>query len=342
MTTPESADLQAEFAREVEQGYTHCILEVSSHALAQERVHGCRFAVAIFTNLTHDHLDYHKTMERYQAAKRKLFEKLDAAATAVVNADDPAAAAMLEAARGKRLTFGVTQAAAGRPDAARSGSHLTIEGLDIQAREMRLRLDGTEVRTPLIGRHNAYNIAAAYQCALALGIGPSVIKLGIEAVKVIPGRQEEVVCGQPFRVIVDFAHSPDSLAQIVETYREFTAGRLILVFGCPGDRDPSKRPIMGEIAARLADLAIVTTDDPYYENPEQIIEDVAAGCPARRVNWQAVPDRKAAIEMALGHAGSGDTVLLVGRGHEKYQDFAGEKVPFDDKLVAEGFLTKRP
>ena len=356
MTTPESADLQAELAHLVKGGYTHCVLEVSSHALAQERVHGCQFAVAIFTNLTHDHLDYHKTMEEYLAAKRKLFERLDREAVAIVNVDDPAGAAMIGVVAGEVVTYGLHQAKHELRSTKHNEFDTDVSDIDIRDREMKLKINASEIRTPLIGRHNAYNITAAYQCGLSLGIRPSVIKAGIEAVKVVPGRQEEVVAGQKFRVIVDFAHSPDSLTKLLETYRPFTKGKLILVFGCPGDRDRAKRPLMGEIAARLADVVIVTTDDPHGESPEDIIKEIEHGL-LRNANGvtrnaynerithyalhvTSLVDRKSAIEQALSLAKAGDIVLIAGRGHEKFQDFAGKKVPLDDKIIAESFLNQ--
>ncbi|HVN67499.1 MAG TPA: cyanophycin synthetase, partial [Candidatus Sulfotelmatobacter sp.] len=217
-----------------------------------------------------------------------------------------------------------------------------ITAVDIREREMTLKINATTLRTPLLGWHNVYNIAAAFQCGLSLGIRPAVIKQGIEAVKVIPGRQEEIVCGQPFRVIVDFAHTPDSLQKLLETYRPLTTGRLILVFGCPGDRDREKRPMMGEIAARLADQVIVTTDDPHSEKPEAIIKEIISGVrdqgPGARVQKEV--DRKTAIDKTLGSAKSGDIVLIAGRGHEKFQDCGDKQVPFDDREVVKEYLRR--
>jgi UDP-N-acetylmuramyl-tripeptide synthetase len=192
----------------------------------------------------------------------------------------------------------------------------------------------------LIGKHNAYNIAAAFQCGMVLGIRPAVIKQGIEAVKVIPGRQEEINCGQPFRVIVDFAHSPDSLQKLLETYKPLTKGKLILVFGCPGDRDRAKRPIMGEIAARLADRVIVTTDDPHGEDPSSIINEVVQSL-GSNPRIEKLIDRKEAIGAALKTVGKDDIVLIAGRGHEKFQEFADKKVPFDDREVVKEVLRSK-
>jgi len=344
MTTPESADLQAELARLVKEGYTHCVLEVSSHALAQERVHACRFEIAIFTNLTHDHLDYHETMADYLLAKRKLFEMLDENSTAIINVDDPASASIIGMVKGEVVPYGVDQARHELRSTKHNEFDVEVGGIDIRENEMTVKLNTTELRTPLIGLHNVYNIAAAFQCGLTLGIRPTVIKKGIEAVKVIPGRQEEIVSGQPFRVVVDFAHSPDSLQKLLETYKPFTKGRLILVFGCPGDRDKEKRPIMGGIASRLADHTIVTTDDPHGEKPEDIVSAIASGfsndkCPMTNDKClEVIIDRKEAINKALKMAKAGDIVLVAGRGHEESQDFNGKKVALDDRAVCREWL----
>jgi UDP-N-acetylmuramoyl-L-alanyl-D-glutamate--2,6-diaminopimelate ligase len=336
MTTPESADLQAELARMVADGYTHCVLEVSSHALAQERVHGCKFAVAIFTNLAHDHLDYHKTMAEYLIAKKKLFEMLDNEATAIINVDDPASAAVMGVVKGEVVPFGIDQARHELRSTKHNEFDTEVAAVMIKEKEMTVKLNAIEIRTPLIGLHNVYNIAAAYQCGVTLGIRPTTIKQGIEAVKVIPGRQEEVICGQPFRVIVDFAHTPDSLQKLLETYRPLTKGKLIVVFGCPGDRDREKRPLMGEIAARLADVAIVTTDDPHSEDPVGILQEIVTGHESRVTS---LLDRREAIAQALKLAQKGDIVLIAGRGHEKFQDFGNKQVPFDDKEVVRELLS---
>jgi UDP-N-acetylmuramoyl-L-alanyl-D-glutamate--2,6-diaminopimelate ligase len=341
LTTPESADLQTELARLVSEGYTHCVLEVSSHALAQDRVHGCKFAVAVFTNLAHDHLDYHKTMEEYLIAKRKLFEMLDEEAVAIVNVDDPASAAIIGVVKGEVIPYGLRQAVHELRSTKYNEFDTRVSSIDIRENEMTMKINSTEIRTPLIGMHNAYNIAAAFQCGLVIGIRPSVIKQGIEAVKIIPGRQEEVVCGQPFRVVVDFAHTPDSLQKLLETYRPFTKGKLILVFGCPGERDREKRPVMGAIAAKLADYTIITTDDPHGEEPEQIIREIEHGAQnAEHGIQETLINRKEAIEKALAMAKPGDTVLIAGRGHEKFQDFAGKKVPIDDREVVQEVIRK--
>ncbi|MFA5183152.1 MAG: UDP-N-acetylmuramoyl-L-alanyl-D-glutamate--2,6-diaminopimelate ligase [Syntrophales bacterium] len=339
MTTPESSDLQAELARQVKEGYTHCVLEVSSHALAQDRVHGCNFAVAIFTNLSHDHLDYHKTTAEYLAAKRKLFEMLDHEAIAIINIDDKASTALIGAVKGEVFSYGLEEARHELRNTKFNDADAAVVGVEIRENEMAVVINGVEVRTPLIGTHNAYNLTAAFQCGLALGLRQAVIKEGIERVKVIPGRQEKIV-SQPFTVIVDFAHSPDSLQKLLETYKQVAQGRVIVVFGCPGDRDRAKRPIMGEIAARLADEVIITTDDPYSEDPEAIIKEIMTGIPQQGIGVESgsakvktIIDRREAIKAGLALAKKGDILLIAGRGHEKYQDFNGRQVPFDDKEI---------
>ncbi|MBN3033001.1 MAG: UDP-N-acetylmuramoyl-L-alanyl-D-glutamate--2,6-diaminopimelate ligase [Candidatus Saganbacteria bacterium] len=340
LTTPESADLQAELASMVERRCSHCVLEVSSHALAQERVHACHFEVAIFTNLSHDHLDYHETMKEYLLAKSKLFEMLGEDGTAIINVDDPASGPLIGLVKGEVVPYGLDQARHQLRSTRHNEFDVEVTGLQIKEDLMALKLNATEIRTPLIGLHNAYNIAAAFQCGLTLGIRPAVIKRGIEAVQAIPGRQEEIKCGQPFRVIVDFAHSPDSLQKLLETYRPFAKGKLVLVFGCPGDRDRAKRPVMGGIAARLADLTIVTTDDPHSERPEEIIREIMTGVAGHESRVTSCLDRKKAVEMALKQAKQGDIVLIAGRGHEKFQDCGDRQVPFDDREVVKELLTR--
>jgi UDP-N-acetylmuramoyl-L-alanyl-D-glutamate--2,6-diaminopimelate ligase len=343
MTTPDSVELQKEFARMVKEGVTHCILEVSSHALAQERVLGCRFEVAIFTNLSHDHLDYHKTMEEYFLTKAKLFEMLDPNSFAIINIDDPYGEKLLHIIKSEVVTYGIDQQKHELRNTKYENDFDTrVKDVHISGSEMTLRINNLDITTPFIGLHNAYNIAAAYECGLVLGIHPKTIKKGLESLKVIPGRQEKVECGQPFEVIVDFAHSPDSLEKLLQTYKPLTRGKLILVFGCPGDRDRLKRPIMGEIAAKYADVVIVTTDDPHSEDPEKIIDEVVERitCLAGRQAHIAlrITDRKQAIVKALESAKPGDIVLIAGRGHEKYQDFNGKKVEIDDRHIAREIL----
>ncbi|MFC1510911.1 UDP-N-acetylmuramoyl-L-alanyl-D-glutamate--2,6-diaminopimelate ligase [Candidatus Margulisiibacteriota bacterium] len=341
LTTPESLDLQAQLNEMVKNGITHVIMEVSSHALALGRVYGCDFDIAIFTNLTHDHLDFHKTREVYLAVKKKLFETLKSDGVAIINVDDPASRNFISVVKGEVVTYGVGQAKHEPRDTKHNEFDTNVEDVFVREKDMTLRINAQEMRTPLIGMHNVYNIVAAYQCGLALHIPQKTVKKGIEALKVVPGRVERVDCGQPFAVIVDFAHSPDALQQLIETYRPLTKGRIILVFGCPGDRDKEKRPVMGGIAAKLADYTIVTTDDPHGEDPGKIMKEILEGVQGPKSNVASTIDRKEAIQKALKMAKKGDTVLIAGRGHEQFQDFKGKKVPLDDREVVRSFLTSQ-
>lgn len=335
LTTPESSELQKMLAEMVEQGVTHCVMEVSSHALSQFRVSGCEFAVAIFTNLTHDHLDFHKDMDNYLLAKQQLFKMLPSDGIAIVNVDDPYANKIMGVVPGEVISYGVSQAKHELRNTKHNEFDTTVSAIKQKDDGMLLRINSLDVKTKLMGLPNVYNIVAAFQCALVLGVPQRVIKQGIETLKTVPGRFELIDCGQDFRVVVDFAHSPDALQKLIETFRPLTKGKIILVFGCPGDRDKEKRPIMGEIASCLADRVIVTTDDPHGEEPEAIINDIVRS-PLSTV--QSLLDRKEAIEQALKMAKKGDTVLIAGRGHEKFQDFAGKKIALDDREVVRKFF----
>jgi len=330
MTTPESLELQGLLAKMVNEGVTHVVMEVSSHALAQERGHGLDFDIAIFTNLTHEHLDYHKNMEEYFASKVKLFKMLKPDGAAIVNIDDPYGKRIIEEVEGEVIFYGMKDI----KHELRSGVDLKLKEYDIRFDRMRLRLDSTEIRTPYIGVYNIYNILAAFHCGLALHIDRNNIKKGIENTN-IPGRLERIVSKKGFSVIVDFAHTPDGLQKLLENIKPLVKGKIILVFGCPGDRDKGKRPIMGKIAAELADQVIVTTDDPHTEEPKKIIKEIISGIPphyALRVTHY--DERKEAIENAVKMAQKGDVVVLAGRGHEKYQDFNGKRVELDDVETA--------
>jgi len=338
LTTPESLDLQATLFQMASAGITHVVMEVSSHALALDRVEGLDFDIAIFTNLTHDHLDFHKTRQEYLAIKRKLFEMLKTDGIAIINVDDAASHHFINVVKGEIITYGVTQARRELRTTKQNEFDCEVKNVFIKEDEMLLRINAAEIRTPLIGTPNVYNIVAAFQVGLVLGIAQRTIKEGIQSLKTVPGRYERISCGQPFLVIVDFAHSPDSLEKLLETYRPLTKEKIILVFGCPGDRDKEKRPMMAKIAARLADYVIVTTDDPHNENPQDIINGIVCGFLNDKLGYESIIDRRSAIEKALKMAKRGDTVLIAGRGHEKFQDFAGKKVEIDDREVARRLL----
>jgi UDP-N-acetylmuramoyl-L-alanyl-D-glutamate--2,6-diaminopimelate ligase len=322
-TTPESPDLQELFRDMLAAGDRSCAMEVSSHALALHRVDAVRFAAAAFTNLTQDHLDFHPTMEDYYVAKRRLFEG-DAPPPAAVNADDPYGRRLLAEAPGRTLAYAAEEPSAEvRPRALEIGAGGAISLIADTPRGP-LSLD---VR--LRGGFNVLNVLCAVALGELLDLDHHHVAAGIAAVRGVPGRFEPVDAGQPFTVLVDYAHTPDSLDNVLRAARAITAGRLVCVFGCGGDRDRGKRPLMGAVARRLADRAIVTSDNPRSEDPEAIIAEIAGG-----VEMETEPDRRAAIERAIGDAAPGDVVVIAGKGHEGGQQFADRTVPFDDREVA--------
>jgi UDP-N-acetylmuramoyl-L-alanyl-D-glutamate--2,6-diaminopimelate ligase len=330
-TTPESSDLQALFRQMVAEGCTDAVMEVSSHSLELKRVHGCAFQVAVFTNLTRDHLDFHGDMESYFTAKRRLFDTyLREDGHAVINADDDRAAALAAAARGKVWTYGIEAASA---DVSASGIALSLKGTRFHTRTPRGEFD---VETPLIGRFNVENFLAGLTAAVALDVDPAVALRGLLTMTGVPGRLERVNAGQDFAVIVDYAHTDDALKNLLETVRELKPRRLVTVFGCGGDRDRTKRPLMGAVASRLSDVVVVTSDNPRSEPPEAILEEIQRGMPngSRRGERYAIVDRREAIGRALEMAGPGDAVVIAGKGHETYQVLRDRTVPFDDRQVA--------
>ncbi len=321
-TTPEAPELQARLAEMVGEGRRAVAMEVSSHALALHRVDGTRFAVAVFTNLGRDHLDLHGTIERYFAAKASLFTP-GRAAVGIVNVDDVHGRQLADAAPIAIVPFGLADA----------------EDLAVGPTGSAFRWRGHDVTLPLGGRFNVANALAAATAAAALGIADDVIAAGLGLVAPVPGRMEAVDAGQPFRIVVDFAHTPDALAGLLAELREVTPGRVIAVFGCGGDRDAEKRPLMGRSAAEGADLVIVTSDNPRSEDPEAIVAAIVEGVPVpRRGNVIIEVDRRLAIGRALAEAVAGDVVVIAGKGHETTQTVAGEKRPFDDRAVARELL----
>lgn len=328
-TTPESVDLLSYFAELVAAGGSAAVMEVSSHALAQERVWGIHFSAAVFTNLTRDHLDYHRDFEHYFAAKRRLFEGVGAPPPelAVLNLDDPRCEELLQLPYKRSVTYGVNSHAGVRPrNFAQSlmGIHATL--VTPQGK--------LEIESPLVGRVNLENILAAVATAEGLGVPGETIRQGIANLKLVPGRFERVDEGQPFLAIVDYAHTDDALRNALKTARELTRKRLIVVFGCGGDRDRAKRPLMGEVAGSLSDLAVLTSDNPRSEDPIRIMSDVMVGLQKANKTYLAEVDRGAAIRKALAEAGEGDVVLIAGKGHESYQVLRDEIIPFDDREVA--------
>ncbi len=333
-TTPEAIDLQRTFREMLQGGDMACSMEVSSHALALNRADAIHFAAAIFTNLTQDHLDFHPTMEDYFQAKRRLFT-VAPPGYSIVNIDDPYGA-RLAAELASPITFALDDPQADyratEVETSLAGSRFVVE----------TPVGEIEITSPLRGSFNVYNVLGALAAARSLGVAPAEAANAIETAGQVPGRFQTVDEGQEFAVVVDYAHTPDSLRNVLETARALTEGRLHVVFGCGGDRDRGKRPLMGEIAARLADRAIVTSDNPRSEDPEAIIEEVMAGVPrADQVGHNA--DRRVAIAEAIAQAEAGDVVVIAGKGHEQGQEFeGGRKLPFDDVTVAREILRGAP
>jgi UDP-N-acetylmuramoyl-L-alanyl-D-glutamate--2,6-diaminopimelate ligase len=327
-TTPEAIDLQRTFRRMLEAGDRACAMEVSSHALALERTAGIRVAVAVFTNLTQDHLDFHADMEDYFAAKRLLFDSGQAEA-ALVNVDDPYGARLASEIECRTLSA-----------AGAEGADFRALGVAFDASGSRFRCAApggeADVAMPLPGHFNVENALAALATANLLGVELAAGAAALATAERVPGRFEPVDVGQPFTVLVDYAHTPDSLENALAAARRLGHGRLISVFGCGGDRDREKRPLMGEIGARLSDLTVVTSDNPRSEDPEAIIADILSGIPGGGSGAVRVePDRRAAIGLAIAEAEAGDVIVIAGKGHEQGQEFAGgRKVPFDDREVA--------
>src|SRR5215510_1790375 len=337
-TTPEAPELQAMMREMVSAGCGACVMEVSSHALALRRADGITFAAAVFTNLTRDHLDFHAGMEDYFAAKRRLFELLPDMAPAVINIDDPRGASIVDICK-RSVTYGISKPA----DVSPGPLSFSLEGLrfDIRSKHGPIRVD-----TRLVGKPNVYNILAAVGTALELDVPPEAIEDGLRRLAGVPGRFEVVSRAEDdVTVVVDYAHTDDALRNLLETARPMATHRLVTVFGAGGDRDRTKRPLMGMVAARLSDVVVITSDNPRGEDPARIIEEVRRGADPetrqRRAEVLTVIDRRDAIVRAVETAGPGDVVLIAGKGHEKYQEIAGRTMPFDDIEVAREALEAR-
>jgi UDP-N-acetylmuramoyl-L-alanyl-D-glutamate--2,6-diaminopimelate ligase len=332
-TTPESLDLWSYFAQTVDAGGTGVVMEVSSHALAQERVWGFPYSVAVFTNLTRDHLDYHKDFKHYYEAKRRLFEGLGTPPPqwAVINVDDPWGRKLLDVPCRHLLTYGMNSDAQVKP------KHLDhrLNGLE---GTLVTPAGKVQLSSSLVGRANLANILAATAASIAYGIPLGKIEEGLKDLKAVPGRFEGINEGQPFLVIVDYAHTDDALRNVLSTARELTRHRLIVVFGCGGERDRAKRPLMGEAAGALSDLAVLTSDNPRGEDPLLIMSDALVGLQKTRKPCWAEVDRETAIRKALEEAREGDVVVLAGKGHETYQILKDRTIPFDDREVARRIL----
>jgi UDP-N-acetylmuramoyl-L-alanyl-D-glutamate--2,6-diaminopimelate ligase len=314
-TTPEAIDLQRTFRQMLDAGDRSVVLEATSHGSVLGRLERVRFDALAFTNLSQDHLDFHPSMEQYYDAKRRLFTEHEPAPAAAINVDDEWGSKLAEELRrvdrAPLLTYGISDEA------------------DVREHPF---------RTSLVGRFNTENILAAWAVAQLVGVPDAAVAEGVERVAGVPGRFESVDEGQPFRVIVDYSHTPDSLENVLRAARELTQHRVICVFGCGGDRDRGKRPVMGRIASELADVAIVSSDNPRSEEPQAIIDEILMGVIGE---VEVEPDRRAAIELAIGMADEHDVVVIAGKGHEQGQEFAGgKKIPFDDREVAREALRK--
>ena len=319
-TTPEAPDLHRLLAQMADEGVEATAMEVSSHGLHQHRVGGVRFPVAVFTNLSQDHLDYHASMEEYFEAKARLFTP-EVSDRAVVNRDSPEGRRL--AGRIPTLTYGIEPGA----DVQATDVEATARGIDF-------RVDGVRVHSSLRGLFNVENCLAAFATARTLGIADDVAAAAIGSVEGVPGRVEAVEAGQGFLVLVDYAHTPDGVENVLRAARRLSTGRLVVVLGCGGDRDRAKRPLMGRAATANADLTVITSDNPRSEDPAEIIAEIEPGARAGRGAYVIEPDRRSAIRRAIAEAGSTDVIVIAGKGHEAYQEFADRTIPFDDRAVA--------
>ncbi|HTL01783.1 MAG TPA: UDP-N-acetylmuramoyl-L-alanyl-D-glutamate--2,6-diaminopimelate ligase [Vicinamibacterales bacterium] len=336
-TTPEAPDVQRMFRLMVDRGCAACVMEVSSHALALKRADGTRFAAGVFTNLTRDHLDYHKDMESYFSAKRRLFEMLPEGAPGVINLDDPRGESLVRISS-RPITYAISRPA----DVTPGPLSLTWQGLVFEARTPR---GPVQVRSRLVGRPNVSNILAAVSTAIGLGLPTAAIEAGLAQLEGVPGRFEMVSDARDdIAVVVDYAHTDDALKNLLETARPLAQGRVITLFGCGGDRDRTKRPLMGAVASRLSDVVIVTSDNPRSEDPSRIIEEIKLGIQAAdraAGSLFAIVDRVEAIEQAVRIAEPGDLVLLAGKGHEKTQVIGQRELAFDEVEIARAALDRR-
>lgn len=336
MTTPESLEINAMLADMATAGVKKCCIEVSSHSLALKRARELRFAVGVFTNITRDHLDYHKTFDHYKDSKKILFRdcKIE---KQVINIDDPVGREIVEENSLETLTTGLDT----RGDVTAEDCVLSEGGVQFT---LKTPSGSQAITSPLLGRHNVYNLLSASAVALTQGISLEHIAAGIASLTCVPGRYEKIQVGQDFIVAVDYAHTDDALANALSAARTITSHRVIAVFGCGGDRDPGKRQKMGHIALTLADYSVITSDNPRTEDPDQIIRHIREGVPADKQegeHYAVLPDRREAINHAIQKAKSGDLVLIAGKGHEDYQILGTKKIHFDDREEAERALKKR-
>ncbi len=341
-TTPQSLELQELFSQMVIKGIKHCVMEVSSHSLVQHRVETIDFQVAVFTNLTQDHLDYHKTLDQYLEAKLILFNRLLPSAKAIINSDDPASHRFIKESDGQVISYGLSPAAEIRAEQIQFLPSKTLYTIATPSGEY-------PYESPLVGRFNIYNTLAATATAYALSLPIESALKAMASLSNIPGRMERITGEKdPFTIIVDYAHTPDGLEKVLKTARSFTHGRLITLFGCGGDRDRTKRPQMGKIAIDESDLVMITSDNPRSEDPGSILREIEEG--VRKglkesstigKQYQMEVDRRKAIEQILAEARPGDVVVLAGKGHETYQIFKDKTIHFDDREVALEILSQK-
>jgi UDP-N-acetylmuramoyl-L-alanyl-D-glutamate--2,6-diaminopimelate ligase len=331
-TTPEALELQQMLAHMLRAGCDACVMEVSSHALDQKRAHGIEFDVAIFTNLTRDHLDYHGGMDNYYKAKKKLLTAVETGRKGggvVINIDDQYGERLINESKAEiKLTYGLGEAAQVRATEIQLGKSGAKMSVETQAGRFRCEL-------PLIGRHNIYNALAAIGAGMVLKVDLACIKDSLKKMAPVPGRLESINPAMPIGVYVDYAHTDDALQNVLSTLREITPGRLLLTFGCGGSRDKGKRAKMGKVAAELSDYTVITSDNPRKESPAQIASEIEAGfLGVREDRYHIELDRRKAIEEIIRMAADGDSVLIAGKGHETYQEFEDTVVPFDDRVYA--------
>lgn len=331
-TTGDALQIASLMAKMVDAGCTHCFMEVTSHAIHQHRIVGLRYRGAIFTNLSHDHLDYHGTIEEYRDVKKSYFDDLPPLAFALFNADDPVAKYMSEGTPAIRSTYGSAE-----------GSNFSLEVLSTDAIGMQLRIAGHDIQTRLVGEFNASNLAAVFGASVLLGLDSSVVAQELPALDPVEGRMERIDGPAGIIAVVDFAHTPDALEKVLATLRKTASvRRLICVIGCGGDRDNEKRPLMAEIAARDSDEAIFTSDNPRSEDATAILAEMMLGiAPGLSDRVTVILDRRSAILSACRSAPENSVILIAGKGHEKFQEVGGEKVPFDDVLCAREALASR-
>lgn len=328
ITTPESYDLQKILFRMKKKGVNICVMEVSSHSLELKRTYGIEYRIGIFTNLTQDHLDFHLNMDNYFSAKKKLFENCK---KAVINIDDVYGQKLLKQIDCSYITFGIEKDA----DVKASDINVTSKGTTFK---MSHRDEKVSIDLKMPGKFNVYNALGCVAASIELGISLYTVKEGLESLIKVPGRSESINTDKGFTVIIDFAHTPDGIVNILTTAREYTIGRLIVVFGCGGDRDKTKRPLMGKAAGELSDFCIITSDNPRSEEPLKIINDILPGINETKCDYVIIENRKDAIKYALANAKKDDVIVIAGKGHETYQIIKDKKIQFDEKEIVLEFL----